>query len=126
MGMAVNGPFQSVNGEVIGSVYRAFVIWKPLYVRESNSVSLRTQSRSRSHRAGTSPNSVHKIRNNLYLYTAVTLGGPRITRPRHYLGSKEGERYILRQHHAAAQTDYHRQIHTKKHKKVYSVVFVWI
>jgi len=126
--MAVNGPFQSVSGEAIGSDYRAFVIWKPLYVRDSNSVSLSTQSRSTSHRAGTSPNSVHKIRNNWYLYTAIkTLGGLRITRLRHYLGSNDRKRYILRQHHAAARTIRHRQIHTKKHNKSYSVVFfVWI
>ena len=114
----MNGPFKSVSGEVIGSVYRAFVIWKPLYVRDSNSVSLRTQSRTTSHRAGTSPNSILKIRNDLFLYTAVTLVGLRITRPRHYLGSNERKGYILRQHHAAAQTDHHHQI------KKNSIVFL--
>jgi hypothetical protein len=123
MRMAVNGPVQSVSGEAIGLDYRAFVIWKPHYVRDSNSVSLRTQSRSISHRAATSPNSVHKIRKNLYLYTAVTLLGLRIDRLCHYLESNDRKRDILRQHRAAVQTNHHRQIHTKNTTKVIVLCF---
>ena len=85
-------------------------------VRDSNSVYLRTQSRSTSHRDGTSPNSVHKIRNNLYLYTAIILGGlPGTTMPL-FWGP-------MREHHAAVQTNHHRQIHTKNTIKVIALCF---
>jgi hypothetical protein len=62
---------------------------------------------------------------NLYLYTAITLDSLRITRLRNFLGSNDRKDIprVLRQHHAAAQTNHHRQI-KKKYIYIYTVVFL--